>query len=80
MKSQCELILDYMSTYGSITQREAVKKFDCYRLSARIYDLRQKGYEIIEKRERNKRTKVQYSRYALSERDVQRLHSSAKAD
>lgn len=80
MKSQCDKILEYMETYGSITQREAVRKLNCYRLSARIYDLRARGYEIVEERERNKRTGTSWCRYALTARDVERIHNSQKTD
>ena len=38
-------VLEYMQKHGSISQREAVV-FGCYRLSARIHDLRKMGYTI----------------------------------
>lgn len=38
-------VLEYMRENGSISQREAVA-FGCYRLSARIHDLRRMGYTI----------------------------------
>lgn len=38
-------VLDYMRKHGGISQREAVD-FGCYRLSARIHDLRKMGYTI----------------------------------
>lgn len=44
--SQCEEILDYMRKHKGITQAEAVAKLNCYRLSARIYDLRKEGHNI----------------------------------
>ena len=44
-KSQCDKILDFMQKHGSITQMDAVE-FGCYRLSARIFDLRDAGYPI----------------------------------
>lgn len=34
-----------MQTHGSISQRDAVA-FGCYRLSARIHDLREAGHKI----------------------------------
>lgn len=47
--TQEEKIFDYMLLHGSITQREAVK-LGCYRLSARIYDLKKQGHIIITER------------------------------
>ena len=44
--SQCEHILWYMRVQGGITAKTAMKKYGCYRLAARISDLRQRGYNI----------------------------------
>lgn len=46
MKRQTDRILEYMREFGSISQREAVNDLGCYRLSARIADLKEEGYEI----------------------------------
>jgi len=40
------MILEYMVKFGSITPREALNKFNCFRLGARIWELKQKGYTI----------------------------------
>lgn len=45
-KKQTEQIIDYLNKYGSISQLEAVRDIGCYRLSARIADLKAEGYEI----------------------------------
>lgn len=45
-RSQCNKILEYLQKHSSITQAEAIERFDCYRLSARIFDLRERGYDI----------------------------------
>lgn len=42
--TQTERILDYLTKYKSITQLEAVRDLGCYRLSARIADLKKEGY------------------------------------
>ena len=48
--TQCERIIDYIDEFGSITQLEAIRDLGCYRLSARIKDLKDKyGYEIVSK-------------------------------
>lgn len=46
-RTQAQLTLEYMARYGSITQQEAIEAFDCYRLAARIADLRRAGFAII---------------------------------
>ena len=44
--SQKDLCLRYLIDYGSITPLEALEAFDCFRLSAVIFDLRKEGYNI----------------------------------
>lgn len=44
--TQAQLILEYMDEFGSITPLEAMRDIGCYRLSARIADLKKKGYII----------------------------------
>ena len=44
--SQNVRIGQYLIEHGSITAAEAIDKFGCYRLSARIYELRKGGMEI----------------------------------
>lgn len=69
-KSQCDKILDYMERHGSITQMDAVKEFGCYRLSARIFDLRDSGYAITTTicvgKNREGHT-MQYAKYRLEQ-------------
>ena len=43
--TQEQRILDYIDRHGEITQRDAVR-LGCYRLSARIHDIRQRGIVI----------------------------------
>lgn len=45
--SQCDQILQFMKTHGGITQAEAVAHIKCYRLAARIADLKKRGHLII---------------------------------
>ena len=44
--SQTNAILEYLSKGKTITPLEALDKFSCFRLGARIYDLKQQGYEF----------------------------------
>lgn len=47
MDRQCSKVLNYMKTYKTITTLEAFKYCGVSRLSARIWDLRNKyGYDI----------------------------------
>ena len=48
--TQCEKVLDYMKTNGSITTFECFEKLHRTRLSARIKDLRDQGVAITKKR------------------------------
>jgi len=66
--SQCERILKYMETFGSITTMEAFNVLGVTRLSGRIHDLRQRGYDIeLETIESENRygDKVRYYKYFL---------------
>jgi hypothetical protein len=44
--TQKDRILYYLRRFGSITPVEAFSELGCYRLGARIYDLRADGYDI----------------------------------
>ena len=46
MKSQSKHILDWLKTHEGITAIEALREFGCFRLAARVYDLRAKGHKI----------------------------------
>lgn len=46
MKTQNDLVLDFMKQNGGITAMNAYEKLKITRLSARIYDLRKAGVEI----------------------------------
>lgn len=45
-KSQKQLILDYLLEGNEITPIDALNKFGCFRLGARIADLKKDGYDI----------------------------------
>ena len=49
MKTQNEQIKAYLSKGKSITPLDALNKFGCFRLSARISDLREEGLKIATK-------------------------------
>ncbi len=45
-QTQCDMILAFMTTHGSITDGQARDQIGCHRLAARISDLRSRGYKI----------------------------------
>ena len=44
--SQAQMILNYIEKHGSISQKESADHLGCYRLSARIYDLKHSGHKF----------------------------------
>lgn len=45
-ESQCDQILSYLQAGNTITPIGALQHFGCFRLSARIHDLREQGHDI----------------------------------
>lgn len=45
-KSQTDLILEWMLAGNTITPLEALEKFKCFRLGARIADIKARGYLV----------------------------------
>ena len=60
MKKTCQnqRILNYLLKGNALTPLEALKKFDCLRLSARIKDLRDEGFEINTKLVKTRSKKI----------------------
>lgn len=66
--SQNKEILRYLQTHKrGITPIDALQKFGCFRLSARISDLREKGYDIRTDMEDNKNNRGRHARYFMME-------------
>ena len=60
--TQENIILDHLKEHKFITTWEAIQKYRITRLSARIYELREKGYQIITKNiTENGKTFAEYS-------------------
>lgn len=61
-------ILKHLQENGSITPLEALERYGCYRLGARVFDLRRDGYNIqttiVEGVDRNGEP-AKYARYTL---------------
>lgn len=70
MKPQCEAILRFMETSGSITPNEAKAVCRCQRLASRIRDLKELGIGIDGKMESGVNADgepVRYKKYWLKE-------------
>ena len=46
--NQCELILQYLKDFGSITTFDSYTELGITRLPSRIFDLKQRGYKFEE--------------------------------
>ena len=46
MRSQQDKIIDYLATGRSITPLQALSRFGCMRLGARIWQLKREGHRI----------------------------------
>ena len=63
--SQEMQIYDYMQKGNGITQADAIELFQCYRLGARIKDLRDSGHDIRTHLEDNATRPGKHARYWL---------------
>lgn len=68
--TQRDMILQFMRDFGGITPAQAIEEFGCYRLGARICDLRAAGYNIktenVKRKNRYGKT-VSFAKYTLEE-------------
>ena len=46
LNGQNRVILNYLESGGSLSPIEALNKFQCFRLAARVRDLRKAGHDI----------------------------------
>ena len=71
--TQCDKILFHLQTIGSITPFEALDQYGCFRLAARVAELKAEGYpitsEIVSKQNRFGET-VRFAKYRLEDRNV----------
>ena len=66
--SQVDRVMEYMERRGSITQAEAIEAFGCYRLGARIADLKERGVavgRIMEEGQNRFGERTRYARYFI---------------
>jgi hypothetical protein len=62
--TQARLIIEYLEEFGSITPLEAIRDIGCYRLSARISDIKKMGIPIDTEMVNVKNRRGKYSRIA----------------
>ena len=60
--TQNENVLNHMRMYGGITTMEAIQRYGCTRLAARIAELRKAGHDIISEKPKG----CSYSVYRLA--------------
>jgi len=64
--SQKQLILEYLLSGKSITPLEALDLFKCFRLGARIWDLKKDGHDIKSEMVFDERSGKHYEKYWLA--------------
>lgn len=67
-RTQCQMVLDYINSFGSITTMDAFNDLGVTRLASRICDLNHAGYRFkktTETRKNRFEKTVSYTRYAL---------------
>lgn len=67
MNSQEKIILNDLKNKKSVTQLEVTEKYQILRLSAIIYNLRKKGYNIMTQNKKSARKHGKYAKYVLIE-------------
>ena len=66
LKSQTHAVIEHLKTKGNITSMDAIELYGATRLSAIIYNLRERGYNIITIKEDGVNRfghKMKYARY-----------------
>lgn len=63
MMTQNEVILRHLREYGQITSMDAIMRYGCTRLAARIAELKKDGYDIESEKPKGKN----YAVYRLVE-------------
>ncbi|WP_201353842.1 helix-turn-helix domain-containing protein [Hydrogenimonas urashimensis] len=75
--SQCEMILHHLLDGKSISAIEALNDFGCFRLAARIDELRNDGYDIRTEMVENKATGKRFARYWMPKDEIERIKDVA---
>ena len=65
--SQNKEILEHLKSGKTITPTEALDKFGCFRLGARVKNLRNQGYQIDTQIEWNAARTKRWAKYSMSD-------------
>ena len=76
-RSQKAAILNHLLTGESLSQLEAAQLFDCFRLGARIFDLRDDGYLIETEMVTNQSSGKRFARYYMPADEIERVKGEA---
>lgn len=71
--SQKQLIYNYLRSGKSLTPLQALVKFGCFRLGARIYDLKNDGCKITMELFKDEETGKRYAKYRMHNQNITRL-------
>ena len=63
--AQMEAILNHLKTGASITPLDALRLFGCFRLGARVWDLKARGHNITAEIVKDPSTGKRYASYKL---------------
>ena len=63
--SQCERVLAFMQEHGGITDNDAHEYLHINRLSGRIFDLRNQGYNIVMEWKQSRNPYNEFTRYGF---------------
>jgi hypothetical protein len=63
--NQTKNVLSYLKKYGSITPMIALRTLQCFRLAARIHELKTEGYKILAEIKTDKRKHKRWAEYTL---------------
>tara|TARA_R100001510_G_C7625744_1_gene185637 strand:- start:159 stop:368 length:210 start_codon:yes stop_codon:yes gene_type:complete len=66
--SQNKVIIKHLKKHRTINPLQALNLYGCFRLAARISDIRDMGYTINTQYEHDKRTNKVYACYILDQR------------
>lgn len=68
-QSQTDQIVDYMLAGNTITALIALNLFQCFRLAARIADIKRRGYDVVTTMETNENGK-RYAVYKIEKENI----------
>lgn len=69
--TQNDLVLEHLIDGKSITPLDALNLYGCFRLGARVNDLRKQGYDI--RTEMIKDGRKRYARYFMAAKQIQEM-------